>query len=124
MGEYEVRIKVERTLLFRVDADSAAKAAHEASASLWDAVTPDEDEVTGTEVVRVKRGDREIELMWLLDWTAPKDERGLTPWKVAALVDGRKVAEGGDLAKVLEATEPAPVTAVGGYPYDSMGGAM
>lgn len=105
MAEFEVRIKAEHMLTFTVNADSAGAAAHEAVASLYDGNTPETEEVVRNEVVEVKNGDFVIDLTWLFDYGAPKDSNGLTPWKCVAYVDGKRIAEGHDLIRVLDGAE-------------------
>lgn len=103
--EYQVEIKVEHRLTFRVDATNAAKAALTASTRMMEDTAPDETSIPDAEVVKVTVGPHEVDLVWLIDWKAPRHEDGSRPWTATAYVGRERVCEGDDLTQVLEQAE-------------------
>lgn len=101
---FEVTLSYEHTLTFKIDAASAHDAyVHAAEAFSLGDLRPDDDGVSELELQGIKVGDREIEVSRHLDYSAPKDSRGLTPWKYVAH-DGRhaKLGENPDLQALLD----------------------
>jgi hypothetical protein len=101
--EFDVTLSYERTMTFKVKAASAYDAYRQAAEGFeYGDRQPDDDGVSELQIEAVAFGGHEISVSRHLDYGAPKDGRGLTPWKYVA--HGRshtRLGENPDLQALL-----------------------
>jgi hypothetical protein len=100
--EFEITLSYERTMTFKVKADSAYEAYRDAAEGFeYGDLRPDDEGVSELQLEAVQVGEREIRVMRHLDYNAPKDARGLTPWTFVAHGDSGRLGENPDLEQLL-----------------------
>jgi hypothetical protein len=105
MSKIEVTLQFTRHVTFHIDdTDDPAYAVTRAEGALmYDGRTPDDEDMPDLELEQIKIGDREVHIDSQIDWSGPKDARGLHGWKYYAYEGYRrqKIAEGRDRADVI-----------------------
>jgi hypothetical protein len=99
--EFEITLSYERTLTFKVKAETAFDAfSHAASAFMYDDLQPDDEGVSELELQTVQIGEREIRVNQWFDFNAPK-VNGLSPRKYVAYDGTMRLGESFDLEQLL-----------------------
>ncbi|EOD66869.1 hypothetical protein [Amycolatopsis vancoresmycina] len=106
--KYEVTLSYERVLTFQIDADSAHDAYERAREGFeYGDLRPDDEAISELQLEEIKAGAREIRVSRHLNYSAPKDSNGLTPWTFVAHGRGGRLGQNPDLKALLQEHFPA-----------------